>query len=75
MIGFVVLRDSWIMTELIDIATLASLGQHFVSHEDMERVKNPVASLQNDLELIKQFLVEKFGKLELEQFHNYTQLD
>lgn len=66
-LGFVwgkwnVISGEYVMTDLIDLATLASLGQHFSSHEDVAELKVALAGVQNDLALIKGFLLQQFGK-------------
>ena len=50
------------MTELIDLTTLASLGQHFSTVEDCAETKADVIRLQNELDLIKGFLSSLYGK-------------
>lgn len=51
------------MTELIDLATLANLGQHFSTHEDVAELKATLTSVQTDLALIKNFLFQQYGRL------------
>lgn len=56
--------------DIIDLATLASLGQHFATVQDSTELRGNFASLENDVAIIKQFLSQKYGDLPSHQYRN-----